>query len=627
MALISLREVSISFGGEPILDDIALQLEPGQRVCLLGRNGAGKTTLMKIIGGELPPDAGVILRQPDLRTARLPQDTPEGLAGTVFDQVASGLGRLGQLISDYHAASLAAATGGETAVARLGNIQHQLEAAGGWSLARQVDTVLSQMELPAEARLETLSGGLLRRVLLAQALVGKPDILMLDEPTNHLDLESINWLEKFLQRFAGTVFFVTHDRAFMRSLANRIIELDRGKLFDWACDYPTFLARKQQQLDDEAVRHQRFDKLLSREEAWIRQGIKARRTRNEGRVKRLQEMRRERRSRRELTGQARLAVAAADPSGQLVVKATNVHFGYVDQPLVAGLTTTILRGDRIGIIGPNGCGKTTLLKLLLGTLTPTSGTIKLGTRLQATYFDQLREQLDPTATVFDSINGGNDKVEVNGNWRSVYSYLQDFLFSPERARSPVAQLSGGERNRLLLARLFTRPANLLVMDEPTNDLDIETLDLLEEKLIDFPGTLLLVSHDREFINNVVTSTLAFEAGAIREYPGGYDDWLARQIPPPLAPRPQPSAPPRPPKAASGPRKLTFKERRELDELPARIDQLEARRHDLYARLADPATYQKAGPEIATLNDSLAETEADLEATYARWAELEELADS
>ncbi|PLY00548.1 MAG: ABC transporter ATP-binding protein, partial [Desulfuromonas sp.] len=495
MALISLRNIELAFGGPPLFENVSMQIDRGDRICLLGRNGTGKSTLLKLIDGMLLPDAGAIDRQQGLRVALLSQEIPQKIQGTSYDVVASGLPESGD------------------------------------SSPQIVDQVLSRLKLDPEIPAANLSGGVLRRLLLARALATEPDILLLDEPTNHLDIESINWLEEFLLRSGITLVFVTHDRAFLRRLATRIVEIDRGRLFDFSCDYETFLQRKEELLHAEAVDWQRFDKKLGEEETWIRQGIKARRTRNEGRVRALKKMREERRQRRERLGTSKLNLLESDKSGRLVADIDNISFAYDEKIIIDNFSTTIMRGDRIGIIGPNGAGKSTLLKLLLGELDPESGTIKLGTNLQAIYFDQLREQLDPDKTVQQNLAGDQDTVMVGDQQKHVIGYLQDFLFTPDRARTPVRILSGGEKNRLLLARLFTRPANLLILDEPTNDLDLETLDLLEEMLADFNGTLFLVSHDRSFLNQIVTSTIAFEGdGRVCEYVGGYDDWL-RQRPP------------------------------------------------------------------------------------------------
>lgn len=629
MALVVLKDIRISFGGDPVLAGVAFQLEAGQRVCLLGRNGEGKTTLLKIMSGEIVPDSGTLTTLPDVTVARLPQEVAETIDGTVFEVVANGAGALGHAIADYHRAVTAATTGNRAGLNELAKAQHRLEAVGAWDLNNRVETVLTQVGLKADAEVSSLSGGMKRRVLLARALVAQPDILLLDEPTNHLDLQSIRWLEAFLLRFRGTLCFVTHDRAFLRALANRILELDRGNIYDWACDYETFLKRKNQLLDDERIQNRRADRMLSKEETWIRQGIKARRTRNEGRVRRLIEMRKARQLRRGVSRAARVVVQDASRSGDIVVRAENVSFSYGSTQVIRGLDTVIERGDRVAIIGPNGCGKTTLVRLLLGQLEPTLGTVRRGAKVQFVYFDQLRTVLDPSATVFDTVNEGKDKVLINGHWRHVYSYLQDFLFAPDRARSPVIQLSGGERNRLMLAKLLTKPANLLVMDEPTNDLDVETLELLEEKLLNFSGTVLLVSHDRAFINNVATSTLVFEGGDVREYVGGYDDWLAQSA---GAKPPHPVAPTRskcPPNSnrklpKTGPPQLKYREKRELEQIPAKIDDLETEQKRLYEVLGDVATYKNENSDIADLQKQLTSLETELDALYERWEQLEEL---
>ncbi len=624
MALLSMRNVSAAFGGPSVLDGIALQVEAGDRLCLMGRNGTGKSTLMKLISGELVPDGGEITRQQGLRVALVSQEVPQGLAGTVFDVVAEGMGDAARLLAEYHHVGFRLASeGGEELLQRLATLQKALEDAGGWSLHQEVERVLGRLSLDPDAEFATLSGGTKRRVLLARALVAAPDILLLDEPTNHLDIDTIVWLEEFLLKDVKTFVFVTHDRAFARRLANRVAELDRGRLYAFVCGYDTFVERREALLEAEIARQALFDKKLAQEEAWVRQGIKARRTRNEGRVRALKRMREERRQRRERTGQVRMQLQEAERSGNLVVEAEGVSFAYEGRPVIRDLTTTIVRGDRVGIIGPNGAGKTTLLRLLLGELVPQAGTLKLGSRREVLYFDQLREQLDPDKTVQENVGEGNDAVIINGKSRHVIGYLQDFLFTPERARTPVRILSGGERNRLLLAKLFTRPSNVLVMDEPTNDLDAETLDLLEELLLEYSGTLLLVSHDREFLNNVVTSTLVFEEeGVVREYVGGYDDWLrqARAVAP--AEAPARSAPVKQRVRTEKPRKLTFKEERELEGLPDRIAELEGEQAELHRRLSDPEFYRTAGAEVAKLNERLAELETELAEVYLRWEELE-----
>ncbi|HEY7712428.1 MAG TPA: ATP-binding cassette domain-containing protein [Candidatus Entotheonella sp.] len=598
MALISLRDVSVSFGGPPVLEHLTLHIEAGERVCLLGRNGEGKSTLMRLISGDLSPDTGDVLRQQGLRIGHLPQEVPQDLQGTVIDIVCSAADNAASAHAD-----------------------------GLWQPRQDAESALTQLQLDANADFTELSGGLKRRVLLARALSSHPDLLVLDEPTNHLDIDSINWLETHLLRRTSSLLFVTHDRMLLRKLATRIIELDRGQLADWACDYDTFLKRKQALLDAEAQQWGQFDKKLAQEEAWIRQGIRARRTRNEGRVRALMQMRAQRQNRREQPGAVRMQAQEAERSGKLVIEAQNISFSYDDQPLIKNFSTTILRGDKVGILGPNGIGKTTLLRLLLNDLTPQEGRVRLGVRLEVAYFDQLRALIDDAKTVQENVAGGSDTIVLNGNPRHILSYLQDFLFTPDRARSPAGMLSGGERNRLLLARLFVQPSNVLVLDEPTNDLDAETLELLEELLLDYAGTLLLVSHDRAFLNNVVTSTLALEGnGRVREYVGGYDDWLRQRQPPPAAKVTKPAAA----KAVNSqppperPRRLNYKERRELEALPEHIEMLEAEQAQLYEMLSDPKLYRQEGEEIAQLQARLAGIAQALEDAYIRWEQLEQL---
>ncbi|MFN2309773.1 MAG: ATP-binding cassette domain-containing protein [Gammaproteobacteria bacterium] len=625
MPLITLRNIQLDFGGKPLLDGADLSLEPGERVCLIGRNGTGKSTLMQVVSGEILPDAGSIDRRQGLRCARLTQDVPADLAGTLFEVVAAGLGAIAPLLTGYHAASLAVAQDATPAnLDQLARAQHDLESRDGWQWEQRVDAVLSRLNLEPDLSFESLSGGWKRRVLLARALVAEPELLLLDEPTNHLDLAAITWLEEFLLGYNGTLLFITHDRAFLQRLATRIIELDRGRLTSWDCDYPTYLTRKQAALEAEAQQNALFDKRLSQEEAWIRQGVKARRTRNEGRVRALKQLREEHRARREREGSARLRIQEAERSGQLVAEVEDIHYAWGDTPIVRGFSTTLLRGDKIGIIGPNGAGKTTLLRLLLGQLVPDSGRVRLGTKLEIAYFDQQRRGIDPDLTVLDNVAQGSEMITVDGQDRHVISYLQDFLFAPERARQPAGSLSGGELNRLLLARLFTQRFNVLVMDEPTNDLDMETLDLLEERLADYQGTLLLVSHDRAFLNNLVTSTLVFEGdGRLAEYVGGYDDWL-RQRPASsteaarggVAERPAAVSPAR---RAS---KRSYKEQRELELLPARIEALEQDLKTLQAHLAEPDFYRQDAEAIAAQRAQLAALGAELQAAYARWEALE-----
>jgi ATP-binding cassette subfamily F protein uup len=610
-----------------LLADASLGIERGERLCLLGRNGAGKSTLMKLLDGSIRPDRGEVVRQTGVTVARLGQDIPEGLEGSTFDLVAAGLGESGTVLARYHEASLRVAHGGESALRELDRLHQAVDAVDGWQLHNRVDTVLSHLALDPDAPINSLSGGRKRQALLAQALVRQPDVLLLDEPTNHLDVEAIEWMEEFLVSRGMTLLFVTHDRAFLRRLATRIIELDRGKLVDWGTDYDSYLTLKAAALASEEREWALFDKKLAKEEVWIRTGIQARRTRNEGRVRALEQLRLERSARRERTGNVRLQTQDAERSGKLVVEARNVSFAYDGKPVVRDLSTTIMRGDRIGLIGPNGSGKTTLMRLLLGDLAPNQGTVRQGTNLQIAYFDQMRQQLDPDRTVFDSIANGMDSVEFFGRRKHVNGYLQDFLFPPQRAQTPVRALSGGERNRLLLARLFTEPFNVLALDEPTNDLDLETLDLLESVLLEFTGTLLLVSHDRDFIDNVVTSTLVMEGnGRVGEYAGGYSDWVQMRPATATIAKPKPQGSPAPTPAAPKParRKLSFKENRELAELPGRIDSLEQEREELYAASADPVQ-MRDGTTAARVRQRLARIDVELAEAMSRWELLENVA--
>ncbi|MBW7956884.1 MAG: ATP-binding cassette domain-containing protein [Deltaproteobacteria bacterium] len=622
MALINLRNLKLGFGNPMLLDGVDLQIERGERLCLVGRNGAGKTTLMRLLSGELKPDGGEITRAPGLKAAILSQEVPKDLQGTVFDIITGGLGDIHGLLAEYHAALSALDGGGEKAMAELERVHHELEAKGSWQAAQRVEAVVSRLRLPDKAEFSELSGGYKRRVLLGRALVAEPDILLLDEPTNHLDMESISWLEDFILGYRGTLLFVTHDRMLMQKAATRIIELDRGRLINWQCGYGEYIERKESLLYAEARENALFDKKLSEEEAWVRQGIKARRTRNEGRVRALIEMRKRRRERRELEGSARIRSQDAELSGRLVIEAKDVSFSYGNGkgPAIEGFSTVIMRGDKVGIIGPNGSGKTTLINLLLGKLKPASGTVRLGSRLEVSYFDQHRAALDGEKTVQENVGEGNDTITIYGKPRHVIGYLQDFLFSPERSRTPVKALSGGERNRLLLAKLFSKPSNLLVMDEPTNDLDIETLDLLENIIVEYAGTVLIVSHDRAFLNNTVTSTIVFENGGLNEYVGGYDDWLSQR--PPAIPEKggRKERQERPKKEK--PLKLSFKEDRELKDLPGRIEALEAEQNSLYAAMADPGFYKQGGQKTAEAQTRAGEIEAELKALYSRWEELE-----
>jgi ATP-binding cassette subfamily F protein uup len=603
MPLVTLRNLSLRFRGPSLLDDVTCHVEAGQRIGLLGRNGAGKTSLMRLLAGAIRPDGGSVEFAPGATVALLQQDVPEDLAGSVREIVATGL----------PAAAAEAAWQGEQAIAQ----------------------ILSRMELDAAAAFERLSAGLKRRALLARAVVGQPDLLLLDEPTNHLDIEAVDWLEGFLGRWRGAVLFVTHDRTFLRRMADRILEIDRGRIFDWSCDYDTFLVRKEEALAAEEKQNALFDKKLAQEEVWIRTGIKARRTRNEGRVRALEAMRRERSQRRTAVGRVRLEIQEADRSGALVAAVEGVSFLRGERPIIRDLSTSVMRGDRIGIIGPNGSGKTTLLRLLLGELAPASGSVRLGTNLRIAFFDQLRDQLDDEKTVADNVADGYETVQIGGQPRHVVGYLQDFLFPPDRARTPVKFLSGGERNRVLLARLFAKPANLIVLDEPTNDLDAETLELLEERLVEFAGTVLVVSHDRAFLDNVVTSTLVFEptgrdgAFAVKEYVGGYTDWLRQRPEPPAAPAARESPAPLaaaatvPPATAEAPKKKrSFKEQRELEQLPAVIESLETETAAVHAAMAEPGYFRQPGDLLARDQARLRDLEARLAAAFARWEALE-----
>jgi ABC transport system ATP-binding/permease protein len=624
-----LQEVKIAFGGPELLDGVTLQIERGERVCLVGRNGAGKSTLMKIISGGIIPEGGKVIWANDARAAILEQEVPQDLQGSVFEVVSGGLGGIVELLSEYH--SLSRRIGGREdagIIADLERVQHLIESSGGWQVQQRVETVLSRLGLDPDAPASGLSGGYKRRVLLAKALVNEPDLLLLDEPTNHLDIESIGWLEEFLLEFRGAILFITHDRRFLETLSTRIIELDRGRVTDWPCDYKTYLARRRAELDAEATHNSLFDKKLAQEEAWIRQGIKARRTRNEGRVKALKELRLQRLARRTQTGSAEMRLNEAERSGRLVLEAKGIGHSNEGRPLIRDFSTVIMRGDKIGIIGPNGSGKTTLLRILLGSITPSQGSVRTGTRLEVAYFDQHRQQLDDEKSVRDNVGDGYDNVTVNGRTRHIIGYLEDFLFPPERSRSPVKVLSGGERNRALLAKLFTKPSNVLVLDEPTNDLDADTLELLEEMLMEYQGTVLLVSHDREFLNNIVTSTIVFEGdGRLVEYVGGYDDWLRQRSlsSPRVTEKPEKREKPersRPQRERL--RTLTFREKKELEALPALIEAMEAERAGLYETLADPDFYRQDGSRIPAVKGRIAGLDKEIPAAYERWELLESI---
>jgi len=633
--LIRLTDIHAAFGHVPLLDGADLRIEAGERVAVIGRNGTGKSTLLRILAGEIEPDRGEIWRAPGLRAARLAQDAASVTSEPVFDVVAGGLGELRDLVTAYHHAAVAVADApGDAELAALGRAQHALEERDGWRVEQRIELVLSRLQLPADTPVDTLSGGWRRRVLLARALVAEPSLLLLDEPTNHLDIEAIEWLETFLSEYPGAIVFVTHDRAFLQRLATRVVELDRGLLTSWPGDYAMYLDKKEAALATEATRDEKFDKLMAREEAWLRRGVKARRTRDEGRVRTLMAMREERAARRAQIGQVRLRVDVAERAGQVIFEAEGVTKSYGATPVISEFSTRIMRKDRIGLIGPNGAGKTTLLRLLVGEIAPDAGEIHVGANVQIAYFDQQREQLDPERSVADTVADGNSTVTVGGVTRHVFGYLEDFLFPSERAQSLVKALSGGERNRLLLARLLTRPANVLVLDEPTNDLDIETLELLEAQLAAFPGALLIVSHDRRFLDNVVTSTLVFEGeGRVEEYVGGYADWMAQRamsaaVGASIAPR-QDASGASPPRDAIAPARrekprtrLSYHEQRELEALPARIAALERELTDAQARIAAPEFYKEPAAAIAEALQRVEAIGVELDAVYRRWDELD-----
>ena len=637
MTLLKFTDVSLAYGAMPLLDKVSWQIARGERVCIIGRNGTGKSSMLRLVKGEQNADDGEIWRSPGLKIGELPQELPRADERTVFDVVAEGLTGVGELLAQYH--HLSQNIHSDADLDKLMHVQQELEAKDGWRLQQLVDSTLSRLQLPADKTLAELSGGWRRRVLLAQALVSEPDLLLLDEPTNHLDIGAIAWLEEALSGFNGAVLFITHDRAFLQNLATRILELDRGHLIDWNGDYASFLVHKEQQLAAEETANALFDKRLAQEEVWIRQGIKARRTRNEGRVRALKAMRAERSERRERQGKASFQVETAEKSGKQVIVAEHVGFAHPGgESLIRDFSMVLQRGDRIGLLGANGTGKTTLLKLLLGELQPTSGRIDVGTKLEVAYFDQLRHQLEPERTVIDNIAEGREFITINGQNRHVLSYLGDFLFSPQRARTPVKALSGGERARLLLAKLFSKPANLLVLDEPTNDLDVETLELLEEILLDFPGTVLMVSHDRAFLDNVVTSTLVFEGeGRVREYVGGYQDWLRQGGSPRLLgvgerqgrdEAPKKEAPAAAAAETASPstvprKKLSYKLQRELEAIPGQIDAVETELAELQERIADPAFYQQPAEQSSAALARLEGLQQELDRLLERWAELEE----
>ncbi|MDA9598978.1 ATP-binding cassette domain-containing protein [bacterium] len=624
MPIVTLQDIYLSYGQPPLIDHINLVIERGERVCLIGRNGAGKSTLLKILTGQIVADDGVLKRASGVKIAQLEQSVPQDAQGSVFDVITQGLGAEGALAKRYHHLILQLGNNPSDQTMRdLEDCQSELDRVNGWDINQRVESIITKMNLDADVDISSLSGGYKRRVLLARALVCDPDLLLLDEPTNHLDIDAIQWVEQFLLKWEGSLLFISHDRRFMDNLATRFIEIDRGQLAEFNCNYATYLQRKEDILEVEEKQNALFDKRLSQEEVWIRQGIKARRTRNEGRVRALESMRREYADRRKQLGTARMDIQQAEKSGKIVAEAENISFTFdgSDKPVVRNFSTLIQRGDKVGFIGRNGVGKTTLIKLLLSELSPQQGSIKTGTNLSVAYFDQYRSTLDEEKTVQDNVSGGRDMLEIGGKPRHVISYLQDFLFAPERCRQPVKALSGGERNRLLLATLFTQPSNILVLDEPTNDLDIDTLDLLEELLIDYKGTIILVSHDRAFLNNVVTSTLVFEGnGNINQYIGGYDDWLRQRK------AEQPAIPEQASKAYSKSqttaKKLSYKEQRELDNLPQQIESLETQIAEVSELISQPDFYKGDRTETAKTETQLSEFQQQLSHCYERWELLE-----
>jgi len=619
--LISLDNISLAFGLDILLDQVKLQIASGERICLIGRNGAGKSSLLKIIEGAQLPDSGSVWRKPGLKIARLAQELPQNISGTAFEYVAEGLSETGKILAQYHALTQQPSMS-QSDLNQLERLQYSIDANNGWHFEQEITSTLKRLSLDPDRKITELSGGWQRRAALARALVNSPEILLLDEPTNHLDIEAIQWLEDQLLASKVGLVFITHDRSLLQRLATRIIELDRGQLTSWPGDYAKFLQHKAELLHAEEKQNAEFDKKLAQEERWIRQGIKARRTRNEGRVRALKELRKTRSQRRELQGKVSFNLSDADKSGQLVIEAKNISQQFNQKKIIENFSIRILRGDRIGLIGPNGIGKSTLLNILLGKMKPEQGTVTIGTKLEVAYFDQLRAALDPTKTVAENVSPGTDTIELNGQKRHIISYLADFLFSPQRALTPVKALSGGECNRLLLARLFSRPTNLLVLDEPTNDLDIETLELLEELLLQYQGTLLLVSHDRQFIDNVVTSSLVFEGnGKIEEYVGGYTDWLQqRKVDLPTETiEPKKISENTTPKIS---KKLSYKEQRELVELPAKIGQLETELQTLQSQTTSAEFYQQTPEKITEAMEKLKQLHVELESAYQRWQELE-----
>ncbi len=631
MSLIRFDDVSFGYGDQRILIEASLSLEPGERVCLIGRNGAGKSSTFRLITGAQEVDAGEIVRSPELVISQLAQDLPEAMADSVRTVVRSGLIDIERLLERHR--RLAEQELDEAGLRELQELHQLIDAHGGWNLEQRVEAMMTELDLPPDKKMNELSGGWRRRVMLARALVQKPDLLLLDEPTNHLDIATIKWLENVVYSYPGTVLFITHDRAFLDRLATRIVEIDRGKLSSWPGNFADYQRRKEKALEDESTENALFDKRLAQEEAWIRQGIKARRTRNEGRVRALMAMREKRAERVSPESKARIHIEEADISGRKVIRARNVSYRYANsEPLIDGFSTTIMRGDRVGILGNNGVGKTTLLRLLLGEIEPQSGTIKLGTNLEIGYFDQLREKLDPEKSVAENVGDGKTYIKLHGKDRHVVGYLKGFLFDAERSLTPVKALSGGERNRVILAKLFTRPANLLILDEPTNDLDMETLDVLEDRLTEFSGTLIVVSHDRRFLDNVVTSTIVFEdGGKVQEYVGGYSDWIRQghrltEVENPHGAK-RDKAELRSEAPMDAPKKLGYKEQRELDGLPGEIEALENSISEIEARLSDPAFYNGDHEKVQAAATELDGLQSNLDQRMERWTELTDLADA
>jgi len=624
MAIVTLTNIYHSFGDQPILDHADMSIEDNERLCIVGRNGAGKSTLMKLIAGLQKPDEGSITIQNGIKITQLIQEVPHDTHGSVYDVVAHGLGGLGDVITEWHAIISSGATD-DKAMDRMATLQHDIDINNGWNLEQRVSTTLSQLELDGSVEFSSLSGGRKRRVLLAQALVGEPDLLLLDEPTNHMDIESILWLENFLKTFNGSLLFITHDRSFLKNVATAIIDLDRGVISRWNGTYDQYLEGKAAKLANEETEQKLFDKKLALEEVWIRQGIKARRTRNEGRVRALEAMRKDRAARREVVKKANFTAQSSDSSGKIVIEAKDIAYAWNEgtgKTIVKDYSIKVLRGEKIGIIGANGCGKSTLIQLLLGDLQPQQGTVKQGTKLDIAYYDQLRNNLDDKKSVLENLDAGADRIEINGISKHVIGYLKEFLFTDKQINTPVSTLSGGERNRLMLAKLFTKPFNFLVMDEPTNDLDVDTLELLEELLAEFNGTLILVSHDRAFIDNIVTSTIVFEdQGVVKNYIGGYADWLWQRGE--IAPTQSinKAVPKEKPKQAA--KKLSYSEEKELKNLPQKIGKLEAKINTMQNAMGEADFYQQEQDKIKTAQTKLEETQKQLDTAYQRWEELDD----